>query len=112
MKYEQHVKDIYKIAGMLEMLTCMQECTLNSGIVSELVDAVDKLELIGADLLAVDKTELICADLLMEAMVPEIMIAEKDQYKIDFFADDDPETDVNAHEGSEESPPESQPADQ
>lgn len=99
MKYEQHVKDIYKIAGMLEMLTCMQECTLNSGIVSELVDAVDKLELIGADL-------------LMEAMVPEIMIAEKDQYKIDFFADDDPETDVNAHEGSEESPPEGQPADQ
>ena len=99
MKYEQHVKDIYKIAGMLEMLTCMQECTLNSGIVSELVDAVDKLELIGADL-------------LMEAMVPEIMIAEKDQYKIDFFADDDLETDVSTHEGSEESPPEGQPADQ
>lgn len=99
MKYEQHVKDIYKIAGMLEMLTCMQECTLNSGIVSELVDAVDKLELIGADL-------------LMEAMVPEIMIAEKDRYKIDFFADDDLETDVSAHEGSEESPPEGQPADQ
>ena len=99
MKYEQSVKDIYKIAGMLEMLTCMQECTLNSGIVSELVDAVDKLELIGADL-------------LMEAMVPEIMVAEKDQYKIDFFADDDPETDVSTHEGSEESPPEPQPADQ
>lgn len=99
MKYEQSVKDIYKIAGMLEMLTCMQECTLNSGIVSELVDAVDKLELIGADL-------------LMEAMVPEIMIAEKDQYKIDFFADDDHETDVSTHEGSEESPPEPRPADQ
>ncbi len=92
MKYEQSVKDIYKIAGMLEILTCMEGRRLTAGMVAELADAVDKLELIGADL-------------LMEVMVPEIMIVEKDQHKIDFFADDDLETDVSTHEGSEESPP-------
>ena len=98
MKYEQSVKDIYKIAGMLEILTCMEGRRLTAGMVAELADAVDKLELIGADL-------------LMEAMVPEIMVVEKDR-RIDFLAEDDLETDVNAHEAAEESPPEGQPADQ
>lgn len=100
MKYEQSVKDIYKIAGMLEILSCMQDRPITEGIAADLADAVDKLELIGADL-------------LREAMVPEIMIVEKDR-QIDFFDDDDPEdeTDVNAHEAAEESPPEGQPADQ
>lgn len=99
MKYEQSVKDLYKIAGMLEMLCCMEGQNITHCMTLEIEDAVDKLELIGADL-------------LREAMVPEIMIVEKDRHKIDFFADDDLETEVSAHEGSEESPPEGQPADQ
>lgn len=99
MKYEQSVKVIYKVAGMLEMLTCMQDHPITSGMVAELVDAVDKLELIGAD--------------LMKELEPEhyIMIKEN-PLQIDFFDDDDPETEVNAHEGPEESPPDPQPPDQ
>lgn len=99
MKYEQHVRDIYKIAGMLEVLTCMQDCTINSGMVAELVDAVDKLELIGADL-------------LKEIKEPEPYLMIKGSDMIDFFDDDDPETEVSAHEGTEESPPSPQPPDQ
>ena len=99
MKYEQSVKEIYKIAGMLEMLTCMQDRPLTAGMVAELVDAVDKLELIGAD--------------LMKELEPEhYLMIKGNQLLIDFFDDDDPETEVNAHEGQEESPPETQPPDQ
>lgn len=54
MNRKQMVKDIYKIAGVLESLTCFPDRPLNSGIVAELADAVDKLELIGAQLLAED----------------------------------------------------------
>jgi hypothetical protein len=98
MKCDQHVKDIYKIAGMLEILTCMEGRRLTAGMVAELVDAVDKLELIGADLLSAEH------EIKIEYTLPDKMI--------DFFGEDDPETEVSAHEGSEESPPEGQPADQ
>ena len=89
MKYEQSVKDIYKIAGMLEMLTCMRDKPLTSGMVAELVDAVDKLELIGARLLHEDYAHL---------------IDKYDKLRL--------ETEVSAHEGTEESPPSPQPPDQ
>lgn len=99
MKYEQHVKDIYKIAGMLEILSCMQDRPITEGIAADLADAVDRLELIGADL-------------LKEIKEPEPYLMIKGSDIIDFFDDDDPETDVSTHEGQEESPPEGQPADQ
>lgn len=101
MKYEQSVKDIYKIAGMLEVLTCMQDLPLTAGMVAELIDAVDKLELIGADLM----NEIHGHELKIEYHMPASDL-------IDLFDDEEPETEVNAHEGKEESPPESQPADQ
>ena len=95
MKYEQSVKDIYKIAGMLEMLTCMQDRPITPGMVAELEDAVDKLELIGAEM-------------MNNHLTPE----PRFQNLIDLLGDIKPEKVVNAHEGQEESPPEPQPSDQ
>ena len=101
MKCEQSVKDIYRIAGILEALTCMQDQKITSGMVAELADAVDRLELIGADL-------------MKELTEPEPYLLIRGSDMIDFFDDDDdPETEVNAHERSEEeSPPEGQQTDQ
>lgn len=99
--HEQAIKDIYKIAGMLEMLTCMQDHPLTSGMVAELADAVDKLELIGAEMMNAE--DEITIDCHFPSPMADI---------IDFFDDDMPGTDVNAHEGSEESAPEPLPSDQ
>ncbi len=99
MKYEQSVKDIYKIAGMLEILTCMEGRPITEGIAADLADAVDKLELIGADLMNE-----------MQGHEPKIEYHLPASDLIDLLDDDDLETDVSTHEGSEESPPEGQPA--
>ena len=106
MRNEQTVKDIYKIAGMLEMLTCMQDHPLTSGMVAELADAVDKLELIGAAMMNIDI---------------DIMGNSLESLMVDFFSDErctllhgplEFEKVVKAHEGSEESPPETLQPDQ
>lgn len=104
MRNEQTVKDIYKIAGMLEMMTCMQDHPLTSGMVAELVDAVDKLELIGAALMNIDI---------------DIIGNTQNSRLIDFFDDDHCiklhgpiEKVVTEHEGTEESPPETLRPDQ
>ena len=106
MRNEQTVKDIYKIAGMLEMITCMQDHPITSGMVAELIDAVDKLELIGAEMMKVLYEPIM-------AYIPH----ESDL--IDFFDDDHCinlhgpiEKVVTAHEGTEESPPETLQPDQ
>ena len=102
---EQTIKDIYKIAGMLEMLTCMQDQPLTSGMVAELVDAVDKLELIGAEMM----------NALNEPIMPYIT-GQSDL--IDFFDEKciklhgPIEKVVNAHEEAAESPPEALQPDQ
>lgn len=91
MRNEQTVKDIYKIAGMLEMMTCMQDHPLTSGMVAELADAVDKLELIGAELSNANVT------LDFNYCIPV--------RAIDFLGKSLMGTDVNSDEGTEESPP-------
>lgn len=48
--HKQAIKDIYKIAGILESLSLMEGSTITAGIAADLADAVDKLELIGAEL--------------------------------------------------------------
>lgn len=105
MRNEQTVKDIYKIAGMLEMLTCMQDHPLTSGMVAELVDAVDKLELIGAAMMNID------IDIVSAPCTHDI--------RIDFFDDAHSirlhgavEKVVKAHEGTEEPTPEAHTDDQ
>ena len=52
MRCEQAVKDIYKIAGVLEALSVLpgETITITPGLAADLEDAVDKLELIGAEL--------------------------------------------------------------
>lgn len=105
MRNEQTVKDIYKIAGMLEMMTCMQDHPLTSGMVAELADAVDKLELIGAALMDIDI---------------DIIGNTQNSRLIDFFNGDEFKSHVmrhmqkvvTAHEGTEESPPETLQPDQ
>ena len=109
MKYEQHVKDIYKIAGMLEALSLIpgQTITVTPGLAADLEDAVDKLELIGAE---------------MANEGYEIKIDSKPNIRmVDFFDDEHMrllhnkrpmKKVVKVHEGSEESPHEPQPADQ
>ncbi len=99
MKYEQSVKDLYKIAGMLRLLTCMHERKIPPAMIVELEDAMEKLELIGAEMME-------------DLLTPEPCLMIKGSDMIDFFDDDDPETEVNAHEGTEESPPSPQPPDQ
>ena len=97
--HEQAIKDIYKIAGMLEMLTCMQDHPLTSGMVAELVDAVDKLELIGAA--------------MMNAGHEIKLNYTPSNRMIDFLNGDEfkkhvmrhMQKVVKAHEGTEESPP-------
>ena len=54
MKREEMVRDIYKVAGMLEGFSCMQGQVMTEAVVYMLSDCVDKLELIGADLMTKD----------------------------------------------------------
>lgn len=100
-RMQQSVKELYKIAGMLEMMTCMQDRPLTPGMIAELVDAVDKLELIGADLMNEADYHFI-----------EIYDPHKHERLVDLLGKHTLEKDVSAHEAAEESPPEGQPADQ
>ena len=52
MKHEQLIKDVYYMAGLLECISCMQGQTLTESMAYVLADCVDRLELIGAQLLA------------------------------------------------------------
>ena len=54
MKNKQMIKDIYWIAGLLEGVTCLQGQTLTEGMAFILADCVDRLELMGAQLMAED----------------------------------------------------------
>lgn len=98
MKYEQSVKDLYKIAGMLRLLTCMHERKIPPAMIVELEDAMDKLELIGDELIKEDQEPQI---LIKGIDIPVDHLDERPMKKV-----------VKVHEGSEESPPEPQPADQ
>jgi hypothetical protein len=58
MKYrDQMIKDIYTIAGLLEGLTCMAGHPVTESMTDVLAICVDKLELMGAVLLAKDVTD-------------------------------------------------------
>ena len=54
MKNKQMIKDIYFMAGLLEALSCLQGQTITEGMAFILGDCVDRLELMGAHLLAED----------------------------------------------------------
>ena len=54
MKHEQMIKDVFRIAGLLEGLTCLQGQPMTEALVYVLADCVDRLELIGTQLLAKD----------------------------------------------------------
>lgn len=56
MTREQMIKDIYTMAGLLEGLTCMQGQPITEAMTDILAVCVDKLELMGAALLAKDVT--------------------------------------------------------
>ena len=53
---EQMVKDCYYMAGMLEGLSCQKGQALTEAMAYMLADCVDRLELMGAALLAKDVT--------------------------------------------------------
>jgi len=52
MKNDWMIPMIYKVAGVLEGLSCMQGQHLTEATTYILADCVDKLELVGAQLLA------------------------------------------------------------
>lgn len=51
MEYKQMIKDVYYMAGMLESLSTLQGLTITEGMAFVLADCVDRLELMGAQLL-------------------------------------------------------------
>lgn len=51
MEYKQMIKDVYYMAGMLEGLSTLQGLTITEGMAFVLADCVDRLELMGAQLL-------------------------------------------------------------
>lgn len=53
---EQMVKDCYYMAGLLEGLSCQRGQSLTEAMVYMLADCVDRLEIMGAQLLAKDVT--------------------------------------------------------
>ena len=54
MKREEVIQDIYRMAGLLEGLSCMTGQTMTEAITFMLGDCVDRLEILGAKLLAED----------------------------------------------------------
>lgn len=54
MNREEVIQDIYRMAGLLEGLSCMTGQTMTEGIAFMLGDCVDRLEILGAKLLAED----------------------------------------------------------
>lgn len=54
MKREETIRDIYKVAGLLEGFSCMQGQVMTEAVAFMLADCVDRLELIGAQMLTKD----------------------------------------------------------
>lgn len=54
MNRDEVIQDIYRMAGLLEGLSCMTGQTMTEGITYMLGDCIDRLEIIGAKLLAED----------------------------------------------------------
>jgi hypothetical protein len=54
MKRDEVIQDIYRMAGLLEGLSCMTGQTMTEGITYMLCVCVDRLEILGAKLLAED----------------------------------------------------------
>ena len=54
MSRDEVIQDIYRMAGLLEGLSCMTGQTMTEGITYMLGDCVDRLEILGAKLLAED----------------------------------------------------------
>lgn len=54
MKREEAIRDIYKVAGLLEGFSCMQGQVMTEAVAYMLADCVDRLELIGAEMMAKD----------------------------------------------------------
>lgn len=52
MKYEEMIKEIYFVAGKLEGLSLYLQRNSSDAVVTSLSDCVDRLEIIGAQLLA------------------------------------------------------------
>lgn len=63
MNNSQAVSDVYRVIGLLEGMTMMQGMTVTEGMVTVLADCVDRLEVLGAQLLAKDVSndEKLCA---------------------------------------------------
>lgn len=59
MKCEEMIKEIYFVAGVLEGLTYSKGSLMTEAMESKLSDCVDRLELVGAQLLANSGTELV-----------------------------------------------------
>ena len=87
-------------AGMLEALSPIpgQTITVTTGLAADLEDAVDKLELIGAEMINASHELEIRMD---TKCIPVDLLDERPMKKV-----------VKVYEGSEESPPEPQPSDQ
>ena len=54
MSNNQAVSDVYRVIGLLEGMTMMQGMTVTEGMVTVLAECVDRLEVLGAQLLAKD----------------------------------------------------------
>ena len=52
MNRKQMIRDVYYMAGMIETMSCMEGQPLTESMVFVLADCVDRLELMGAQLLA------------------------------------------------------------
>lgn len=54
MKYEKAIGDLYRVIGWLEGITMLPNTIMPGAAKAVLVDCVDRLELVGAQLLAED----------------------------------------------------------
>lgn len=54
MKNEQMISNLYRVIGLLEGMTMLQNIMFSESVASVLNECVDNLELIGAQLLAED----------------------------------------------------------
>lgn len=54
MKYELMISDIYRVIGLLEGITMLEGKTITEAVTTVLADCVDRLEIVGVQLLAKD----------------------------------------------------------
>ena len=106
--HKQAIKDIYKIAGILESLSLMEGSTITAGIAADLADAVDKLEIIGAEL--TNERYEIKLDYHLPGRMVDLIGNENGRIN---RCDERPmKKVVKVHEGTEEPGPEPPTADQ